>query len=209
MSILSIQDLTYRTYGPFSLEIAAGECVGLTGPSGMGKSLMLRALCDLDPHEGLVRLDDRACDMVSAPEWRCMVGLLPSESQWWYDTVGPHFDDEPDGEALNKLGFGPEVMQWNISRLSSGEKQRLSLLRLLRGKPHALLLDEPTANLDRANMGQVETMIAEYRRTHQAPVLWISHDIDQLRRVTSRLYMLRENQLVVASDQAAPPEVAS
>jgi ABC-type iron transport system FetAB ATPase subunit len=201
MPNLMIQDLKYRTWGPFSLALPAGACIGLTGPSGSGKSLMLRSIADLDAHEGRLLLDGVDCNDMSAPQWRRRVGLLPAESQWWFDTVGPHFPSgnrtpsTPFIQWLAELGFDTDVLQWETSRLSSGEKQRLSLIRLLVNQPHVLLLDEPTSNLDRKSALSTQHVIAGYQREKQAAVLWVTHDLEQLDRVTSTRYALRDNTL--------------
>ena len=95
----------------------------MSGPSGAGKTLLLRAIADLDPHRGRVFLDDAECNAFSASDWRGRVGMLPAESQWWGDSVGEHFA-QIDYGLLECLGFDKEVMHWQISRLSSGERQR-------------------------------------------------------------------------------------
>lgn len=111
--------------------------------------------------------------------------MLPAESQWWFDTVGEHFSDVNEG-WLERLGFKKETLSWAVSRLSTGERQRLALLRLLGNHPQALLLDEPTASLDVDNVGEVENIINEFRRDHNAPVLWVTHDPNQAKRVGDR-----------------------
>jgi ABC-type iron transport system FetAB ATPase subunit len=194
MPRLDIQSLRVEDRGPFDLTVGPGECVALSGPSGAGKTLLLRALADLDPHEGRVRLDEVECAEVDAPAWRRMVGMLPAESQWWGDTVGLHLP-AVDHRSLETVGFGPDVVAWEVSRLSTGEKQRLALLRLLLNRPRALLLDEPTAALDPANVGQVETLLLAYRREHEAPVLWVSHDPAQARRISDRRYEISAGRL--------------
>ena len=98
-------------------------------------------------------------------------------------------------DGLEKLGFDETVLSWSVDRLSSGERQRLALLRLLANQPQALLLDEPTANLDASNVGQAETLISSYRVDRQAPVLWVSHDAGQIARVASRHYELANGRL--------------
>jgi ABC-type iron transport system FetAB ATPase subunit len=194
MARLTIQALRFQDRGPYDLVIEPGECVCLSGPSGAGKTLLLRSVADLDPHEGGMSLDDVDSLSVEAPVWRRTVGLLPAESQWWGDTVGPHFPvvDRPQLEAL---GFDVEVLGWEVSRLSTGEKQRLALLRLLAHRPRALLLDEPTAALDPSSVGQVEALLEDYRRMARAPVLWVSHDPAQAERVADRRYEISEAQL--------------
>lgn len=180
------------TLGPWDLTVASGECVCLSGPSGSGKSLLLRAIADLDPHEGEVRLDASLCGDMPAPHWRRRVSLLPAESQWWYDRVGQHFGDY-DSEYLALLGFDAEAMDWSVSRCSTGERQRLALLRVLALHPQALLLDEPTASLDPDNVKRVEQLITHYRQDKQAAVLWVSHDMAQIARVSERHLRMRSD----------------
>lgn len=193
MSRLDVSRLRFLDRGPIELTIGAGECVSLAGASGSGKTLLLRAIADLDPHEGIVRLDGTACDATPAPSWRRAVGMLPAESAWWADTVGPHFAERVDVEPF---GFEPDVFAWEVRRLSTGERQRIALARLLANRPKALLLDEPTASLDAGNVDRLETVVADYRRAQVAPVLWVSHDDAQAARVASRHFELVEGRLV-------------
>lgn len=175
--------------GPFSFEVAAGECVALSGPSGCGKTLLLRALADLDPSEGAVHLDGTERNEMPAPDWRRQVGWLPAEASWWAETVGEHFIRAGVPPALPKLaalGFEEDVLEWRVDRLSTGEKQRLALFRLLLNEPKVLLLDEPTASLDVSNVSRVEAVISEYRSTTGAAVVWVSHYPEQIERVADR-----------------------
>ncbi len=194
MSHLRLDSLQFRHWGPFSFTLAPGECVGLSGPSGAGKTLLLRAIADLDVHSGKIFLDDAECSQVHAPAWRRQVGLLLAESQWWHDTVVEHLP-EIDEAALKQLGLTPEVLKWPVSRLSSGEKQRLAVIRLLGNRPKVLLLDEPTANLDDDNTARVESLIEEYRQSAGAPTFWACHDKEQLRRVAVRQFRLEDGSL--------------
>ncbi|HDK38151.1 MAG TPA: ATP-binding cassette domain-containing protein, partial [Thiolapillus brandeum] len=89
-------------------------------------------------------------------------------------------------------GFSQEVLDWQTGRLSSGEKQRLALARMLANQPRVLLLDEPTANLDMRNTEIVEQIIQDYLQQYQAAVIWVSHDPEQLSRVAaSRAKMIQ------------------
>ncbi len=176
------------------LQLAAGECVCLSGASGSGKSMLLRAVADLDPHQGDVLLDGQPCSQMPAHDWRRQVAMLAAESQWWFDVVGPHFE-QVDHALLSALGFGAEVMEWQVARLSSGERQRLALLRLLSHQPKVLLLDEPTANLDYDNTLRIEHLIKTYSTEQQAPVLWISHDAAQIARVADRYVVIDGGRL--------------
>jgi ABC-type multidrug transport system ATPase subunit len=192
---LRIEALEFRTFGPIDLVVEPAECVALAGPSGSGKTLFLRALADLDPQAGRVLLDDTECEDVPAPEWRRRVGLLPPETHWWYETVGEHFG-ELDPRWLERLGFAPGVLGWAVSRLSTGERQRLGLLRVLSNRPQALLLDEPTANLDPESEARAEALITDYRKESGSPVLWVTHDASQASRIGGRRFRLDEGRLV-------------
>lgn len=190
-----MEKLRFHNQGPFSFVIESGECMGISGASGVGKTLMLRAIMDLDPHEGNIFLDNVESNTVSAPQWRKRVGMLPAECQWWHDTVGEHFRHVDHG-LLKRLGFDEDVMKWEIRRLSTGERQRLGLVRLLWKKPQVLLLDEPTASLDAKNVGKAEDIILDYRKESGAGILWVSHDTEQLGRVTDRFYLMRNNGIL-------------
>jgi ABC-type iron transport system FetAB ATPase subunit len=190
--------------------------VALSGPSGCGKTLLLRALADLDPAEGAVHLDGTDRNEMSPPEWRRQVGWLPAESAWWFDVVGDHFEGfRPEAlgfrdqafpnigkndvtaprstvpqrscfQTLEKLGFETDVLEWRVDRLSTGERQRLALFRLLLNEPKVLLLDEPTAALDVSNVWKVEEVISNVRKTTGAAVVWVSHNPEQIARVADR-----------------------
>ncbi len=192
--MLKIQGLHYHDIGPIDLTVEKGECVGLTGPSGIGKSLFLRAVADLDDHGGKVFFDHTLATEVSGPQWRSIAGLLPAESSWWHDTVGAHFGGASE-ELLRDVGFGKEVMDWEISRLSTGERQRLALVRLVSMKPKVLLLDEPTSSLDAENVERIERFLRRYRVENGTAVIWVSHDLEQLERAASRKFRLSRSGL--------------
>jgi len=192
---LRLNGFRCRLLQPIDLELTPGQCLALSGPSGSGKSLLLRAIADLDRHDGGLSLNGQDYRKLSGPEWRRRVALLPAETHWWAERVGEHFGDV-DAELLAELGFEPDALEWEIGRLSSGERQRLGLARLLAGEPEFLLLDEPSANLDAANTERLETCIAAYREHRPAGVLWVSHDPEQRQRVASRGLLIDNGKLV-------------
>ena len=191
--MLKLEDLKIPDVEAVSLTIHPGECIGLCGDSGSGKTRLLRAIADMDEHGGQVYADESAQSDVSGHEWRRRVSLLPAESLWWFDCIGEHFHaHEPQ---LRVLGFDEAVLNWQVSRCSSGEKQRLAVLRLLAHCPRVLLLDEPSANLDGGNAGRVEALIQDYLDTHNAMAIWVSHDPTQLERMASASYRIADGRL--------------
>ncbi len=104
---------------------------------------------------------------------------------------------------LEMLGFTPDVLDWQVARLSSGERQRLALLRAVARGPRALLLDEPTANLDGVTIRRVEAWLVERIRARGWPTLWVAHDTGQIARVADRHWCLRDGQLVEEEEMSA------
>lgn len=186
MSEFEVKELRYSGFGPVSFTLRAGERMGVTGPSGCGKTRLLRALADLEPWRGEIRLGAQTPAAMPASAWRRRVAYVPAESQWWFDGVGAHFAVAPVAAEMEALGLEPEVLAWPVSRLSSGEKQRLGLLRTLANRPSVLLLDEPTAHLDAGRARAFEALVARRCEADGMMAVWVAHDPEQLRRVAAR-----------------------
>ncbi|WP_407120797.1 ATP-binding cassette domain-containing protein [Bradyrhizobium sp. STM 3561] len=183
-------DALKRLHICVSFDLHDGECIALQGPSGAGKTLLLRSIADLDPNEGTVKLDGTLKEAMPAPVWRKRVTYLAAEPGWWSDTVQGHFNDWNDALPLvERLGLPPGCGSWSIQRLSTGEKQRLALARALMLRSRVLLLDEPTSALDAASTTIVESLIAE-RISNGTSVIWSTHDNAQARRVGSRVLVM-------------------
>lgn len=182
--------------GPVDFSLAAGECVSVAGRSGVGKTVLLRMLADLDPHDGDATLDGEACSAMPAPRWRRMVTYVAAESGWWDETVAAHFTPETDFAALfPSLGILAEARSWPVARLSTGERQRLALLRALRPGNRILLLDEPTSGLDSESGRLVEALLRS-RLAQGAAILMVTHDPEQALRLASRHLEMRDGKLV-------------
>ena len=192
--MLSVSDLRRPGLGPLSFALEGGECLAVRGPSGAGKSLLLRAIADLDPNEGAVALDGARREDMPAPAWRRQVTYVASEPGWWADRVAEHFADwrkaRPIAEAL---GLPPDSGEWQVARLSTGEKQRLGLARALAIEPRVLLLDEPTSGLDPEATEAVERLIGA-RLAAGVSVVWVTHDRAQAGRVARRRLEIEKGQ---------------
>ena len=190
--MLTVRGLTRPGLGPLGFELGPGEALAVLGPSGSGKTMLLRALADLDPSDGLVTLRERRREDMPAPEWRRRVTYMAAEPAWWAETVADHFADADRAAALlPPLGLATETMAAAVSRLSTGERQRLALARVLAlaPAPAVMLLDEPTSALDAAAARAVEEVLQERLRAGAAMVI-VTHDEDQGRRFGGRCLRL-------------------
>lgn len=185
--MLVVEHLSRPGLHPVSFTLSPGECVVVRGPSGAGKSLLLRALADLDPSDGLVTLDGTPREAVPAPRWRALVGYVPAEPGWWADVTREHFHDWAAlAPLVRRLSLREGIGDEAVMRLSTGERQRLALIRALERRPRVLLLDEPTSALDPASTLEAEAILAETRAATGMAVLWVSHDPSQAPRVAHR-----------------------
>lgn len=198
--LLEVDGLVSQHGGPFELSVRHGECVAVVGRSGSGKSVLLRMIADLDPHQGEVWLGGRARSTWPAPAWRRQVVFQAAEPFWWARTAREHFstlDLPPVESLLPELGLAPALLDSEVTRLSTGERQRMALLRSLARRPRVLLLDEPTAALDQASTLAVEALLAA-RMQAGLSVLLVTHSREQAVRVGRRLLEVRDHRIHAA-----------
>src|ERR1700716_2947303 len=189
---LLVKELRTEYAGPFELNLGVGACAAITGPSGSGKSLFLRMIADLDPNEGKVWLNGRERASIPAPEWRKQATYVSAESGWWADMVIEHFTVNRRSEVAAlaaRLGLRPDLLDAPVAQLSTGEKQRFSLVRALLPSPPVLLLDEPTGPLDEESVAQVEALLQERMATGTS-VLLVTHDPNQAGRLGNQRYRM-------------------
>jgi putative ABC transport system ATP-binding protein len=178
--------------GPLELTLAIGSCAAITGPSGSGKSLFLRMVADLDPNEGEVWLNDRERASLPAPAWRKLVTYVGAESGWWADRVIEHFPTPARSvvaSLADRLGLRTDVLNASVQQLSTGEKQRLALVRTLSLTPPVLLLDEPTGHLDEESVRRVEALLQE-RMADGTSILLVTHDQGQATLLGNQRYRM-------------------
>jgi len=199
---LHIEHLTGHGRGPYTFEVTGGKCTVLSGPSGSGKSLLLRMIADLDPSDGSVRIGSTPREALSGPAWRREVIYVAAESGWWADDVRSHFDDlgpadipgtpDPSGtpgtpdtrlaRLAQRLRLRDDILAARVSHLSTGERQRLALLRAIVRRPRFLLLDEPTSALDHDTTLAVEAVLREVM-AEGVGLLVVSHNAEQAARL--------------------------
>ena len=186
--------------GPFELELGAGECLAITGPSGAGKSLFLRMVADLDACRGEVFLDGVERRRMTAPAWRRQVVYNAAEAGWWREAVAEHFPGPLMDFALAmapRLALAPGLLTAQVVQLSTGERQRLALIRALALASPVLLLDEPTGALDQDSTQRVEAVLHE-RLAAGVTIAMVTHSAEQAARLGQR-HMRMENRHLVAA----------
>ena len=201
--MLELKELRRPGLDPVSLTLEDGACAMLQGPSGAGKTLLLRAIADLDPNAGEVLLDGTARSAMPAPQWRRLVTYLAAEPGWWAARPADHFaDPEAARELLPPLKLAPEMLDRPIAELSTGERHRIALARVLIQSPRVLLLDEPTSGLDQATTRAAEAVLRE-RLEAGAALIFSTHDEDLARRLARRRLRLTEGR--AAEDTEGAP----
>jgi putative ABC transport system ATP-binding protein len=196
MGDLEVRQLRGRSGHSYTFLVPQGSCLAIMGPSGAGKSLLLRMIADLDPSEGIVSIAGQRREVLTAWTWRRRVVYCPAESGWWEEPVGAHFPTYPEALAA-RLGLPSGFAARAVARCSTGERQRLALLRALVLDPNVLLLDEPTAALDQATTLQVEELLRERLALGMTLVL-VTHDEEQARRLANQRGYLNAGMLSLA-----------
>ncbi|SEB21865.1 ATP-binding cassette domain-containing protein [Variovorax sp. YR216] len=195
---LRVHGLRSALAGPFDLHVDAGECVVLMGKSGAGKTVLLRLIADLDPpRAGVVELDGAPRERLSGPGWRRRVIYQPAEPAWWSPVVSQHFEGAHTDKVRSMvaaLGLPGAILDAELMHLSTGERQRLALVRSLSRSPSVLLLDEPTASLDQTSTLAYETLLGEETAKGTA-VLWVTHSEEQAGRVGHRCLTVADRAL--------------
>jgi putative ABC transport system ATP-binding protein len=193
--VLEVLKLARLHVGPVDLSLAPAECIAIQGRSGSGKSVLLRAMADLDPHEGDCALDGAWCSAMPAPDWRRKVTYVAADAGWWSDTVVDHFDDPGSVQPLlPRVGLPPSALDWSVARTSTGERQRLALLRALRPANRVLLLDEPTSGLDRESRDGVESLLRE-RLAAGSSIILVTHDPELAAQLAQRRFTMEAGAL--------------
>jgi putative ABC transport system ATP-binding protein len=208
---------------PTDFALRAGERAVLTGPSGSGKSVFLRALALLDPLDGgNVLWRGEPVPRVSIPRFRRHIAYLRQRPALFDGTVEDNlrypytlaalrdttFDIARSRSLLDAARRPADFLARHTSELSGGEAQIVALVRVLQLDPDALLLDEPTASLDPDSARAVEDLIASWFESARAAraTVWVSHDPAQAARVGS--WHLTMNAGVLNATREAEPDPA-
>lgn len=193
--------------------VPTGKILTLVGPSGSGKSTLL-SLCNLliTPDSGQVYVEKKEIREWQVQVLRRHVGLVFQTPTMFPGTVldnlnvglqlqGKHVED-PEG-LLRKVGLSPELLTRNASDLSGGQKQRIALARVFANQPKIWLLDEVTSALDPTAARDVEEWILQEQHYQNTTVLWVTHNLEQARRVGHIAWLLVNGRLIEAAETEA------
>jgi len=203
-----------------SLSLAQGECLGLLGPTGTGKSTLCLTLNGIIPHltggtfRGEVWVAGRNTKESDPGELSQVVGLVfqDPESQLFNMTVEDELAFGPEslalsprqievrvGEALETMGIA-DLRHRSPLELSGGQKQRVALAAMLAMRPAVLVLDEPTASLDPAGKESVLEAISHLRREAGMTILWVTQDMDQVALIADRVAVLAQGRILLEGE---------
>ncbi len=190
-----------------SLEVRRGELLGIVGASGSGKSSLLRLLNRLDePTSGTVFLDGQDYRSIPPRELRRRIGMvtqrpflfpgdIASNLRFGPQQRGQTLSDMDVAALLRRVGL-PDFAHREVSNLSGGEQQRVSLARALANSPEVLLLDEPTSALDEQARAGIEELIGGLVADGSLTCVLVTHDRDQARRICDRIVLIEAGHIL-------------
>jgi iron complex transport system ATP-binding protein len=218
MAKLEIQNISLD-YGPrsvikdLSFQLQPGELLGLVGPNGCGKTSIIKALSRvLSPSSGRILLDGKDLATFSRNALARIIGVVPQnpylpETFTVFEVVvlgrNPYLglfsgesahDITVVRQAMERTGI-INLAKRRIGELSGGEKQRVTIARVLTQEPQIILLDEPTANLDIAQQLEILDLITGMCREKNMACLLAIHDLNVAAQYCTRIIMLKNGKV--------------
>lgn len=186
--------------------------IGLFGPSGAGKSSIINMIAGLlRPDRGTIVVGDEAMDDTSrklhVPPYRRRIGYVFQDARLFpHRNVAQNLDYgrrmnklPPDAAHLKRILDLLDIGHLQTRRpgqLSGGERQRVALGRALLSKPRLLLLDEPLGSLDQDRKAEILPYLERLRDEENIPMVYVSHDPDEMRRLAGHVVMLKHGRIV-------------
>lgn len=201
-----------HTLRGIDLDIPGGEVVALVGPSGAGKTSLIRLLDRLDdPVNGSIAYRGAPIDSIPVRALRRRIGFVFQTPVMFASTVADNLitarDLAPDSEAaparvaqlddaLRLAGVDPTLAARDAQTLSGGERQRVSIARALMTRPETLLLDEPTSALDPDVAEHIMATIRQLAETMQLTVVMVTHRLAEARAVSTHTVFMEAGRVI-------------
>lgn len=188
-----------------SASVMAGDIFTVLGPSGSGKSTLLRLINRLDdPTSGSILLDGQDTREMSVLALRRRAGMVFQSAAVFDGTVDANVQygaklagiKVDSADLLRRVGLPEDFLTRAASSLSGGEQQRVSIARTLATNPEIILMDEPTSSLDPASRSQIEELTLKMNRDEGLTIVFVTHDMEQARRVGVRTMLLVEGRKI-------------
>jgi len=204
-----------------SLQIKAGETLGLVGESGSGKSTIGRAILGLNPvARGRITFDGQDISHIHAKDRKDIAENLQVVFQDPYSSLNPSLTvgqilseplmakkKMPLAEArarikdlLGKVGLPDDAIDRFPSRFSGGQRQRIAIARSLALSPKLVICDEPVSALDLSTQAQVLNLLSDLRGSTQLAYLFIAHDLAVVKHLSQRIIVLYRGRIMEEGD---------
>lgn len=211
MNIFKLEDVVFKSnnnliLNGINLEVNKGDCISVIGPSGGGKSTLLKVMADLITiSEGDIKYKDKHYRDYDPLILRRSISYCIQLPYLFGNTVSDNLsfpflirkekvNEYRIIELLNKFNLSSDYLNKDVKSLSGGEKQRISIIRSLVYTPEVLLLDEATSALDKENAESVEEIIEEINK-HGVTVIWITHNIEQSESIFNKRIKIKSGKI--------------
>lgn len=189
-----------------------GKITVIVGPSGAGKTTLLK-LCNnlLSAATGDIYIEGQLMSELPPTSLRREVGIVLQSSPMVRGDVfanlalplqlqGKTLSERRALEQLKLVGLAPNLLHQDTKELSGGQRQKVSIARTLLNEPVILLLDEITSALDPVSLREIEQLIATLNRDNGITIVWITHDLEQAKRMGQHVWVMVGGKLVEAGD---------
>jgi len=211
--VLEIKNITLKRSGKIvldrvSLTIQRGEVLAIIGPSGGGKSSLLRSINRLQQiQSGQIMFDGEDIATLPVLDLRRRIGMVFQKTAVFEGSIADNIAYGPQLRGcrltrdeifalMSQAALEAELIDRDAQQLSGGQEQRLAVARALANQPQVLLLDEPTSALDPIATHKIEEALLNIREKHELTLIWVSHAVEQARRVADRVLLLEAGQVV-------------
>ncbi|NUU07611.1 ATP-binding cassette domain-containing protein [Leifsonia sp. C5G2] len=227
--LLSVEDLvvdygqrrgSFRALKEVSIEVGAGECVGLVGESGSGKSTLGKAILGLVPvASGRIVFDGQDITRASGAARRALASSIQVVFQDPYGSLNPAMTvGDILAEPLTMAGAGRRAARATVAEMldrvklpsgvvdrypkefSGGQRQRIAIARALVRKPRLIVCDEPVSALDLTTQATIIDLLLELQRDTGVSYLFVSHDLGVVRRICHRVAVMYRGEIVETGD---------